>query len=118
MAAKNLALPSSRTLWHNVASIPHDGGQRSVPISGSFGELSVAKKYKLKTHKATAKRFRVTGTGILVRTKGGKSHLRRRASKRVKRQFAKMLTVSRADVRKINRLAPYLRKHKANPPRG
>ena len=36
------------------------------------------KKYKIKTYKAAAKRFRVTGTGKIVRTKGGKSHLRRR----------------------------------------
>ncbi|HSK87101.1 MAG TPA: bL35 family ribosomal protein, partial [Anaerolineales bacterium] len=37
-------------------------------------------KSKLKTHKATSKRFRLTGSGKLVRTKGGKSHLRRRTS--------------------------------------
>ena len=37
-------------------------------------------KTKLKTHKATAKRFRLTGTGIVVRTKKGKGHLRRRTS--------------------------------------
>ena len=41
-------------------------------------------KTKLKTHKATSKRFRLTGSGVLVRTKGGKSHLRRRTSKRTK----------------------------------
>ena len=41
-------------------------------------------KIKLKTHKATSKRFRLTGSGKLVRTKGGKSHLRRRTSKRTK----------------------------------
>ena len=29
-------------------------------------------KQKLKTHKATAKRFRMTGTGMVVRTKRGK----------------------------------------------
>ncbi len=34
-------------------------------------------KYKLKTHKATSKRFRTTGTGKIVRTKIGKGHLRR-----------------------------------------
>ena len=39
-----------------------------------------AGKLKMKTHKATAKRFRLTGSGLLVRTKGGKSHLRRRTS--------------------------------------
>lgn len=74
-------------------------------------------KYKLKTHKATAKRFRVTGTGKIVRTKGGKSHLRRRSSKRVKRQWDKMLIVGeKATQRRIRRLAPYLGKYKANPP--
>jgi large subunit ribosomal protein L35 len=50
-------------------------------------------KYKLKTHKATAKRFRMTGSGKLVRTKGGKSHLRRRKSKRTKYLFAEMVPV-------------------------
>lgn len=77
----------------------------------------MGKKYKLKTHKATAKRFRVTGTGKVVRTKGGKSHLRRRSSKRVKRQFDKTLEVTHsADAKKVKRLAPYLGKYKANPP--
>ena len=37
-------------------------------------------KFKLKTHKATSKRFRLTASGLLVRTKGGKSHLRRNTS--------------------------------------
>ena len=45
------------------------------------------KKYKLKTYKAAAKRFRVTGSGKVMRTKGGKSHLRRRKAKRSKAQF-------------------------------
>ena len=75
------------------------------------------KKYKLKTHKATAKRFRMTGSGKIVRTKGGKSHLRRRSAKRVKRQWDKMLEVNeKATRRRIRRLAPYLGKYKANPP--
>lgn len=66
-------------------------------------------KYKLKTHKATAKRFRLTGTGKLVRTKGGKSHLRRRTSKRTKRLFDEMILVKGRGIKKrINRLAPYL----------
>ena len=74
-------------------------------------------KYKLKTHKATAKRFRMTATGKIVRTKGGKSHLRRRSAKRVKRQWDKSLEVSeKAMRRRIRRLAPYLGKYKSNPP--
>ena len=74
------------------------------------------KKYKLKTHKATAKRFRLTGSGKLVRTKGGKSHFRRRTSKRTKRLFTEMVEVKGKGYQKrIRRLAPYMSKHKANP---
>jgi len=75
------------------------------------------KKYKLKTHKATAKRFRVTGSGKVMRTKGGKSHLRRRKSARVKRQLDSMLVVSNSkEAKRVRRLAPYLGKYKQNPP--
>ena len=35
---------------------------------------------KIKTNKAAKKRFHVTGSGKLVRTKGPKSHLRRKKS--------------------------------------
>lgn len=76
----------------------------------------MAKKYKLKTHKSTAKRFKVTGTGKVMRTKGGKSHLRRRTPKRTKRQFTRMLEVSKSETKRILTLAPYLRRYKANPP--
>ncbi len=68
-------------------------------------------KYKIKTHKATSKRFRVTGSGKLVRTKGGKSHLRRRTSKRTKRLFTEMLPVEgKGMIKRVHRLAPYLKK--------
>jgi large subunit ribosomal protein L35 len=68
-------------------------------------------KYKIKTHKATSKRFRLTGTGLLVRTKGGKSHLRRRASPRTKRLFSEMIKVKgRGIVKRVKRLAPHMGK--------
>jgi len=64
-------------------------------------------KYKIKTHKATAKRFRLTGSGKLVRTKGGKSHFRRRTSKRTKRLLDQMITVKgRGIIKRVKRLAP------------
>jgi len=75
------------------------------------------KKYKLKTYKAAAKRFRVTGSGKVMRTKGGKSHLRRRKSKRSKAKFDTMLEVTTsAEAKRVRRLAPYLGKYKQNPP--
>ena len=66
---------------------------------------------KLKTHKATAKRFRLTGTGKLMRTKGEKRHLRRNRSKRAKRESWRMFTVETpGEVKRITRLLPYLNK--------
>ena len=70
-----------------------------------------AGKYKIKTHKATSKRFRLTGSGMLVRTKGGKSHMRRRTSKRTKALFSEMVSVKgRGIVKRVGRLAPYMNK--------
>lgn len=66
-------------------------------------------KFKMKTHKATSKRFRLTGSGMLVRTKGGKSHLRRRTSKRTKSLLSEMIEVKGNKIaQRIRRLAPYL----------
>ncbi len=64
-------------------------------------------KYKLKTHSGTKKRFTITGTGKILRTKGMKSHLRRRKSDRVKRQFDEMIATSPADQKRLRRLLPY-----------
>lgn len=75
------------------------------------------KKYKLKTYKGAAKRFRVTKSGKILRMKGGKSHLRRRKSKRTLHELRQNVEVTSAgDRRRIKRLAPYLKKYKANPP--
>jgi large subunit ribosomal protein L35 len=68
---------------------------------------------KLKTHKATAKRFKYTGSGKLMRTKIGKSHLRRKKNKRVKVLFDSMLEVTEsATRRRVQRLIPYAKKGK------
>jgi large subunit ribosomal protein L35 len=67
-------------------------------------------KTKIKTHKATSKRFRLTGTGQLRRTRLGKSHLRRRKSARAKAEFAELKTVHAHGLKKrVKRLAPYLK---------
>jgi large subunit ribosomal protein L35 len=67
-------------------------------------------KFKLKTHKATSKRFRLTASGLLVRTKGGKSHLRRNTSKRTKAQFVEMVPVNgRGIIKRVRRLVPNLK---------
>jgi large subunit ribosomal protein L35 len=63
---------------------------------------------KIKTYKAAAKRFKYTGSGKLMRTKIGKSHLRRRKSKRVRRMFDEMHEVTSPGAKKrLRRLIPY-----------
>ena len=62
---------------------------------------------KIKTHKGVKSRFHLTGTGKLMRTKGGKSHLRRKKPSRVKRLYAETIPVHAADVKRIKRLIPY-----------
>ena len=68
---------------------------------------------KIKTYKGAAKRFKLTGSGKLVRTKGGKSHLRRRRSKRAKKMYSRTLVVESAgEVKRVKRLIPYASKGK------
>jgi large subunit ribosomal protein L35 len=66
-------------------------------------------KNKIKTHKATAKRFRKTGSGKIMQMKGHKSHFRRRRSKRAKREYQRMQEVKGTKQKKrIKKLAPHL----------
>jgi len=79
--------------------------ESAVPRKQTTGKL------KLKTHKATSKRFRMTGGGVLVRTKGGKSHFRRRTSKRTKALLDEMIPVQgKGIIDRVKHLAPYMEK--------
>jgi len=64
---------------------------------------------KLKTHKATARRMQISGSGKFMRTRCGKSHNRRNRSKRVAREYDEMHVVNPADAPRIRRLMPYAR---------
>jgi large subunit ribosomal protein L35 len=66
-------------------------------------------KKKIKTHQATAKRFRKTGSGKILRTKGYHGHLRRRKSSRSLNDMKRMHEVVATGLKKrIKRLAPKL----------
>ena len=66
---------------------------------------------KMKTHKGTAKRFKLTGSGKLVRRKNEIRHLRRKRSKRAKQLTSAMIEMTApGEVKRVNRLAPYLKK--------
>jgi large subunit ribosomal protein L35 len=64
---------------------------------------------KIKTHKSTAKRFRRTGTGKLVRMYQGRGHLRRKKAPRTLVKYRQIEIVeTQAAEKRITRLAPYL----------
>ena len=63
---------------------------------------------KIRTHKGTAKRFRLSGTGKLMRRHAFQSHLLEHKSAKRKRQFSGEEAVHQTDVRAIKRVAPYL----------
>lgn len=58
---------------------------------------------KMKTHKGTAKRFRVTGSGKIMRAKAYKSHILAKKSQKRKRNFRKETAVTNADNKVVAR---------------
>ncbi|GBD10667.1 50S ribosomal protein L35 [bacterium HR23] len=66
-----------------------------------------APRTKQKTHRATYKRFWITGTGKLLRRKQLANHLRRNKSARAKRTYHQKLPVAPADVPRVRALLPY-----------
>ena len=64
---------------------------------------------KMKTHKGTAKRFRVTGTGKIVRAKAFKSHIKSKKSPKRIRNFRKETVVAESDKHVLSVLFPLRR---------
>jgi large subunit ribosomal protein L35 len=59
---------------------------------------------KMKTHSGAAKRFRLTGSGKVMRRRANRNHLLEHKSTRRTRRLSRDLTVAPSDVRKIKKL--------------
>jgi large subunit ribosomal protein L35 len=59
---------------------------------------------KQKTHSAAKKRFKVTGTGKLLRRRAMKSHYLSKKSAKRKRRFRRDQPLSPTDTREVKRL--------------
>lgn len=62
---------------------------------------------KMKTHRASAKRYRVTGSGKLVRRKAGKKHLNVGKSESRVRRLQGVVLVSEEDEKRVRLTLPY-----------
>ena len=64
---------------------------------------------KLKTKRAAAKRFRVTGSGKKIfRRKANKNHLLQHKSSERKRRLSNLVSVSERDEKNVRLMLPYL----------
>ena len=65
-------------------------------------------KLKPKTKRAAAKRFKVTGTGKLVRNKAYKSHILTKKTTKRKRGLRKDTVLDQTNVKTMKKILPYL----------
>ncbi|MDD3593605.1 MAG: 50S ribosomal protein L35 [Candidatus Gastranaerophilales bacterium] len=65
---------------------------------------------KMKTHKAGAKRYKVTASGKILREKAGKKHLLAHKGADRKRRLTGTREVSPANLEKIKLELPYIKK--------
>ena len=63
---------------------------------------------KVKTNRAAAKRFKVTGTGKLKRNKAYKRHILTKKSAKTKRNLRKPAMTDGTNVKNMKKLTPYL----------
>ncbi len=63
---------------------------------------------KMKTSKAAAKRFKVTGTGKLKRAKAYKSHILTKKTAKRKRNLRKAAITDATNVKNMKKILPYL----------
>jgi large subunit ribosomal protein L35 len=59
---------------------------------------------KMKTHSGTAKRFKITGSGKIMRRRANRNHLFEHKSSRVTRRLAGDKEVAKNDVREVKKL--------------
>jgi len=59
---------------------------------------------KIKTHKGASKRFKITGSGKIVREKAFTSHILTKKNAKRKRRLGNDIEVSTADTKKVKRL--------------
>ncbi|HSG81408.1 MAG TPA: 50S ribosomal protein L35 [Gemmatimonadota bacterium] len=59
---------------------------------------------KMKTHRAAAKRFKVTASGRLKRRKAYKSHILAKKTRKRKRNLRKAALVAPSDERRVKRM--------------
>ena len=64
---------------------------------------------KMKTHRAAAKRYKVTATGKILRRQAGKGHLLAHKDANTKRRLTGMVAVSETHLDLVRKELPYIK---------
>uniref|UniRef100_A0A0A9C121 50S ribosomal protein L35 n=1 Tax=Arundo donax TaxID=35708 RepID=A0A0A9C121_ARUDO len=112
-AAASLAFPAKSFFGAPLAAAAASVASplaRKLATSTSLLVVAAGKKgYKMKTHKASAKRFRVTGRGKIVRRCAGKQHLLGKKNTKRRKRLSKMVQVNKSDYDNVTGALPYLK---------
>ena len=65
-------------------------------------------QHKMKTNRSAAKRFKVTGTGKLIRNKAYKRHILTKKSTKRKRNLRQAAVVDSTNVKTMKKILPYV----------
>lgn len=75
---------------------------KQTPLGEQF-----VKKYKLKTHKGTVKRMKITATGLVMRQQAAKTKYRRKKRGEILHSLHRQVAVAAGDAKHVRRLLPY-----------
>ncbi|XP_024360637.1 uncharacterized protein [Physcomitrium patens] len=103
---KGLSLKSTTSVSFSAIQVKPAASRKLVvqPVA--------AAGYKLKSHKASAKRFGVTGSGKITRRCAGRAHLLRKKSTKRKNRLAGKTEVKHCDWQNVIGALPYLKTKK------
>eukprot|EP00245_Coleochaete_scutata_P006829 TRINITY_DN21618_c0_g1_i1.p1 TRINITY_DN21618_c0_g1~~TRINITY_DN21618_c0_g1_i1.p1 ORF type:complete len:185 (-),score=31.01 TRINITY_DN21618_c0_g1_i1:398-952(-) len=114
VVSQNLGFLASPSLW-KLGTCQQKFSQRSAQNLKRLEKqcrpatVTVDAKYKLKTHKASAKRYSATGAGRITRRHAGKQHLLTKKSTTRKNRLAGKVVVARGSLDNIVGACPYLK---------
>ena len=92
-----------RRTYHQAGTSPGGTQDRAAPKARKRRKTA-ASMPKMKTHSGANKRFRLTGTGKVLRRRANHKHLFEHKSSRVTRRLAGEVTLAPADAKKIKKL--------------
>ena len=106
MGQAGVCIDFAGVLWQTVRRFRRNG-LSSDCLPGSKQNEKDKKMPKLKTKKCATKRFKMSATGKVLRSQGGKSHLNGYKPRSRKRNLRGTVTADDSVVKTIHRMMPY-----------